>query len=275
LFLGNTFTISSSSSIHIQFKSATNDNAGYLLLLKFGSAPTLNSTQFANYDLWQLYCPQDKINQLNDSFFLFFASQTKVNGFKGTVGVGIRELTSDEMTSYCPSNINNYTSSTPPVLESYTTPNNGSNSSSPCKLINTDLNLRVYLSGCYYLDTSSGTYVSDGAIIQSDTTVLSTHCLVYHCTEFAGGFVVVPAAIDFDKVFSPAAGIAQNPILYATVFTIVGLYVILAVLCRLYDIRDNKKKGVTMLNEDSMTNLYEVIVFTGNRKNASTDSNVR
>jgi polycystin 1L2 len=96
---------------------------------------------------------------------------------------------------------------------------------------------------------------------------------VTHCTEFAGGFIVLPSPINFEEVFANAS-IDRNPIIYATVFTIIGLYVILAVVCRILDMRDKKKKGITMLNEDKMENLYEVIVFTGNRKDASTESNV-
>jgi polycystin 1L2 len=125
------------------------------------------------------------------------------------------------------------------------------------------------------MDPATGAYTSDGTEVQPDTNLVSTHCLVYHCTEFAGGFVVMPTAINFDKVFSgDNASIAKNPILYATVFTIIGLYVALAVLCRFFDIRDRNKKGVTLLNGDRTENLYEIVVFTGNRRNAGTDSNV-
>jgi hypothetical protein len=278
VFLQNTFTISSSSSIHIQFKPASSQNSnnvGYLFLLKFGSIPQLNST-VAIYDMWQLYCPSDMTTQLNESFFLFFANQSHVGSFTGNVDIAIRELSAQEMSSYCSGNINTYNATTPPVLTSSVSSNSNqsSNSSSGCKAISNDLKLRIYLSGCYYMNPSTGAYTSDGTVVQPDTNLLSTHCLVYHCTEFAGGFVVLPAAINFDKVFSSQASIANNPTLYATVFTIIGLYVLLAVLCRFLDYRDNKKKGVTLLNEGRAENLYEVIVFTGSRKGASTESNV-
>jgi polycystin 1L2 len=142
-------------------------------------------------------------------------------------------------------------------------------------MISNDVKLRIYLSGCYYMNTTTGSYQSNGTEVQLDTTVLSTHCLVYHCTEFAGGFVVLPATINFSSVFSgDNASFAKNPILYATVFSIIGLYVILAVLCRFMDIRDRNKKGLTLLNGNRIENLYEIIVFTGNRRNAGTDSNV-
>jgi hypothetical protein len=277
-FLQNTVTIqSSSSSIHVQFKPVdSNPNIGYLFLLKFGSAPKLNAT-YSHYDMWQLYCPSDTTTQLSDTFFLFFANQRQ---FTGSVGFAIRELTASELALYCPNSVNTYNLATAPVLNSSSASSNSTvNSTYACKLIDYDLNLRIFLSGCYYLNTSTGSYQSDGAVVQADTTIQSTHCLVYHFTEFAGGFVVLPATINFDQLFVGAnaaenASIAKNPILYATVFTIIGLYVVLAVFCRIFDMRDRNKKGVTLLNGRSLENLYEIIVFTGNRRNAGTDSNV-
>jgi hypothetical protein len=273
IFLQNTFNINSSSSIHVQFKPANNNsNTGYLFLLKFGSIPQLNSS-FSNYDMWRLYCPSDRTTQLGDTFFLFFANQSHVGNFSGNVDIAIRELTSSEISSYCSNNVNSYNLTTPPILNSFSSDSNST--STGCKAISNDLNLRIFLSGCYYMDTSTGAYSSDGTEVQPDTTLLSTHCLVYHCTEFAGGFIVLPATINFNSVFSgDNASIAKNPILYATVFTIIGLYVVLAVVCRIFDMRDRNKKGITFLNGNSIENLYEIIVFTGNRRNADTDSNV-
>ncbi len=123
------------------------------------------------------------------------------------------------------------------------------------------------------MDTTSGSYKSDGTEVLADTSIHSTHCEVSHCTEFAGGFIILPAPINFEEVFANAS-IDKNPIIYATVFTIIGLYVCLAVLCRILDMRDDKKKGVTLMNKNRTENLYEVIVFTGNRKDASTESSV-
>jgi hypothetical protein len=281
VFMQTSFTLSNNNSIHVQFKpNNPNPNLGYLALLKFGSAPKLNSTAFSNYDQWKLFCPNDTTTQQKDTFFLFFVNMTIVNGFSGMVGFAVRELTSGEMASYCPNNVNAYTNSTPPVLApsslvSNSSSNSTSNSTSACKIITNDLSFRVYLSGCYYLDTSTGNYKTDGADVLVDTNIYGTHCAVYHLTEFAGGFVVLPATINFESVFSgDSASIAKNPILYATVFTIIGLYVALAIICRLMDMRDYQKKGLTLLNNNRTENLYEIIVFTGNRRNAATDSNV-
>jgi hypothetical protein len=278
VFLQNSFTMNGNkNSIHVQFKPTVSSVAtkiGYLVLLKFGSAPKLNST-ISNYDLWELYCPNDTKTQLGDAFFLMFANMNTVNGFKGYVGVALRELTSAEFGMYCLNGVNRYNGTTPPILDATDTTsstNVTTNSSSNCKMISNDLSFRVFLSGCYYMDTDTGSYSSYGTEVMPDTNLHSTHCEVSHCTEFAGGFIVLPATINFEDVFANAS-ITQNPIIYATVITIIGIYIILAVVCRVFDVRDKQKKGLTLLNE-GMENMYEIIVFTGNRQHAGTDSRV-
>ena len=122
----------------------------------------------------------------NDSFYLFFQNMTEINGFKGFVGYGIRELNSSEMNLYC---------SNPNVIPSYV------------PLINTQVNftsdfmLRAYSSGCYYYDVNTGKWNSDGMDIYEDTNLKQTHCMSTHLTAFAGGLVLVPSTIDFQYVF--------------------------------------------------------------------------
>ncbi len=273
-FLQNGFTLAQPSSIHIQFKPVnTSASIGYMTILKFGSTPKLNSSH-SNYDLWRLYCPNDTRKESDDSFYLFFVNTSTVNGFTGYVGFSLRELTPEEMSLYCPNNVNAYNFTTPPVYTpSESSLNQTSSNSTRCKLVANDLNLRVYLSGCYYMDTSTGSYKTDGTEVLADTNIYSTHCQVTHCTEFAGGFIVLPTTINFEDVFANAS-IEQNPIIYATVITIVCSYALLALLCRFFDVRDGFKKGVTFLNGDRTDNLYEIIVLTGNRRYAGTESKV-
>lgn len=68
-FLQNSFTIkSNNASIHIELKPL-NITLGYLLVLKYGLMPTVNSTS-ADYSSFKLFCPC--------SFFIcFVASQLK------------------------------------------------------------------------------------------------------------------------------------------------------------------------------------------------------
>ncbi len=252
-----------------------------MVLLKFGTTPKINSTS-SSYDKWQLFCPNDMTSLNNDTYYMFFVNTATVNGFTGFVGIGMRELTAKEFSMYCPNSVNTYTKTTPPVLDDISTDSlmkpqvvasSNSTTNQSCKFIANDFYMRVFLSGCFYLDTTVGEYKSDGTEVHKNTNINATFCEVTHFTEFAGGFIVLPASINFESAFE-SASIDKSPIIYATVFTIVGLYICLAVLCRVFDVRDRSKKGVSFLNGNRAENLYEVIVFTGNRRNAGTESKV-
>jgi hypothetical protein len=81
VFLQMGINLANNNSIHAQFKPVNSTcEIGYVVLLKFGSAPKLNS---ASYDLWQFYCPFDKVNIDGDSFHLFFVNMSTTNSFKG------------------------------------------------------------------------------------------------------------------------------------------------------------------------------------------------
>jgi len=65
----------------------------------------------------------------------------------------------------------------------------------------TDFKIRTYSSGCYYFDTDSGKWKSDGMEILEDTNLKQTHCFSNHLTSFAGGLVVMPIAHErFEKI---------------------------------------------------------------------------
>ena len=146
---------------------------------------------------------------------------------------------------------------------------------SPAKF-STDFLLRVYTSGCYYYDTSSDKWSSAGLEIQQDSSLTQTHCVSSHLTSFAGGLVVVPSQINFEYVWANAS-FTQNPIIYSTIIVVSCLYVLFAVWARVMDKRDSKKMSILPLKDNLMTNeyYYEVIVFTGSRPEAGTDSKVR
>jgi len=60
-------------------------------------------------------------------------------------------------------------------------------------------------------------------------------------TNFGGGFLVAPNPIDFDKAFSGFSDIASNPVVFATVLTIFGLYFVGAIWARWRDKKDLEK----------------------------------
>jgi hypothetical protein len=119
-------------------------------------------------------------------------------------------------------------------------------------------------------------------VIEAGTNMSFTHCQTVHLTEFAGGFVVLPNPIDFSYVFANAS-ITKNPIIYATVIAITCLYILLALLCYYYDRQDKMKTGVCLLEDNhygvighkASNYYYELIVLTGSRKDAGTDSKVK
>lgn len=61
LFLFNAFSISSNNaSVHIEIKPLNSTSYGYMVVLKFGQTPRINST-FADYDFYKFLC-QSKFN---------------------------------------------------------------------------------------------------------------------------------------------------------------------------------------------------------------------
>ena len=263
----NSFNLTGSNvSIHIQIKPNNNQDKsiGYLALLKFGANPVLtqskNNINNKYYDMANLFCPKDLKISLNDSFYLLFANMTQVNGFKGYVGFAIREIN-------C---FNKSMENIDTIIENILNSND--------KMNDNNYWLRIYASGCYYMDPLTKMWSSNGMEILPDSNLTHTHCLSNHLTTFAGGFIVLPNKINFDQVWANASFL-QNPLIYSTVIVLICLYILLVIWTRYMDWKDNKKIGITILNVSQSKRIkekyiYEIIVFTGNRPNAGTKSKV-
>ena len=276
----NGFKLTGSNiSVHIQIKPANTKSVGYLFLLKFGDNPILNASTLRYFDEWRIFCPStDLLPEFNDSFYLFFMNITKVNSYKGYIGYSLRELNSTQLSIIdCSSKTNE--SALNKILSSIDFSSNSSSFTS-------NFWVRVYSAGCYYMDTASNKWSTFGMEILEDTNVTHTHCQSNHLTSFAGGFVVLPNEINFNNVWANA-DFSKNPVIYATCIALVSLYLLLAVWARYQDIQDDKKMDVFLLNykdnESSLSLLgkervskyiYEIIVFTGSRKDAGTDARV-
>lgn len=93
---------------------------------------------------------------------------------------------------------------------------------------------------------------------------------------FAGGFFVMPNPIDFSKAFAGFANLAENPVAFATVLSILGAYLILLFWARREDRKDIERAGVTPLveNDPSDRQFYEITVYTGFTSSAATTANV-
>jgi hypothetical protein len=138
-----------------------------------------------------------------------------------------------------------------------------------------DFHLLVYSSGCYYIDQSTGKWSSYGLEIINDTSLLYTHCKSNHLTTFAGGLDIFPLSINFNYVFANLS-FGQNKTIYLTIIILFALYILSSIWGRWMDVNDNLKIGVAPLidNKRNHDYFYEIIVFTGNRFNAGTDSRV-
>ena len=125
------------------------------------------------------------------------------------IGLGLRELNETEIFVYC-QNKTEQNLTSPPLTDK----NN----------FTSDFGIRTFTSGCYYLDTSTGNWSSEGTQTLPDTNYTHTHCKSTHLTDFAGGFLVVPNEINFESVFANSS-FDQNMTIYLTVIIVTSLYI--------------------------------------------------
>jgi hypothetical protein len=103
-----------------------------------------------------------------------------------------------------------------------------------------------------------------------------TQCFSTHLTSFSGGFTILPEPINWNYVFANA-DFLKNKTIYLTVICVSVIYFILIIYARFQDKKDIEKLGITPLpdNHKSDEYFYQIIIFTGQRKDAGTKSNVR
>ena len=254
-------------SLHFNIISDNSNSLAYILLIKFSSTnltyPILNET-FESYDSYQIFCTADLKTELNNTFYAHFSSNT--GNAPVFVGYALREIP----VAFCA----NRTS-----LRNVTFSSLNLTNSSHC--LSGNVSYRFYTSSCNYIDKSTAKWLSAGVQSQPDSNSTHTHCISTHLTDFAGGdletsLAVLPEPIDFSYVFAHAS-FDQNKIIYSTVIAITALYVIMMVLCGILDKRDDYKRRIFLLEDNSDTDLYfyEMIVFTGNRFDAGTKSKVK
>ncbi|XP_071105701.1 polycystin-1-like [Haliotis cracherodii] len=140
-----------------------------------------------------------------------------------------------------------------------------------------DLQLGVYTytSGCYFFDETTKQWSSDGCYVGDETNYNETVCYCNHLTTFGGGWAVAPNTIDWNFVFANA-DFYKNPTIYITEMVICVLYLLAVVWARRKDRKDLERLGLTPLKDNDSRDkyYYEVIVVTGMRRNAGTDSKV-
>jgi len=184
---------------------------------------------------------------------------TQIKGFKGFVGYGIRELSQNEITSYC---LNESSLTKFPLYQSEVN-------------FTSDFMIRSYSSGCYYFDANTGKWYSSGMDIYEDTSLEKTHCMSNHLTSFASGLVILPSIINFQYVFAHTL-MTKSLLAILILIIITCIYILFALWTRYMDIQDVKKMNLVACKDNDPNNsyFYEVIVFTGTRDNSGTHSKV-
>ncbi|KAL7636835.1 UNVERIFIED_CONTAM: hypothetical protein RMT77_012593 [Armadillidium vulgare] len=143
------------------------------------------------------------------------------------------------------------------------------------KNVSVNYYLRVYTSGCYYFREEDRKWVEDGLEVVNSTYELIT-CKTNHLTSFGSGLFVMPNTINFNFVFVNL-GFTDNLTIYVTLILFLSLFVIALIYAFYKDRKDVERIGATPL-PDNLKNdkyLYEILVFTGNKKEAQTDSLVQ
>ena len=250
-------------SVHFEIQPL-NTALGYLFIYKFDGSPILNSS-VNQIDGWTLLCPSSElflciipfhhlseIDLTNASFYTYFIDNEKTQSHR-TIVFGLRELSINEL--------NNASVSSPPIT------NDRFNFTS-------DYALRIYTSGCYYLDKNNR-WQSDGLIVGPATNHYETQCFATHLTTLSSGFTVLPASINWNYVFAHA-DFTRNKTIYSTVISVSILYLLLVIYARRKDRKDMEKLGVIPLPDNHVSDqyYYQIIVFTGHRKDAGTKSKV-
>lgn len=234
-------------SIHFEI-DPQDKNLSYLLIYKFDQIPK------EEFDGWTFLCP---FNLTNDNIYRYFIDNQHTIDHQSIV-FGLRELNSTEMNNFC-SNISIKTS-LPIITDRFEFTSN--------------YKLRLYTSGCYYLDDENQ-WKSDGLLVGPLTNLHQTHCFSTHLTTFAGSLQILPPSINLNFVLSNMDFI-QNKTIYLTVISVTLIYIILIIYARHKDRKDIEKLGVTPLSDNREYDkyYYEIIVFTGQRKDSGTESKV-
>ena len=192
----------------------------------------------------------------NDTIYRYYVDNRKTSSHQSVI-FGLRELNSTEMINFC----SNVSITHPPITDHQFN-------------FTSNYELRIYTSGCYYLDTNNK-WKSDGLVVGPLTNFDRTQCFSTHLTQFTGGLQVLPAPIDWNYVFANA-DFMKNKTIYFTVICVTVIYLILMIYSRYKDRKDLQKLGVTPLpdNHPSDQYFYEILVFTGHRQGSGTKSKV-
>jgi len=255
LFYHQVETTKSCSAFHADFVPE-NKSVQFLVLIGYNSFPKLKEPQYFQFHrmLPALWIPG---REAEESDFRLFISDSEFDHV-GTVYLGVRQLSESEY--------NLYTEDNPPP-----TPADGTGR------FTTRYTLQSYSTTCAFMDedVDPNHWSCEGMSVGRTSNRTAAKCYSTHLSTFGGGWAVQPNTIDFDYVFANL-DFARNVTLYVTEIIIFIVFIGAAIWARREDKKDQVKLGVTPLpdNDPEDKYLYEVVVYTGMRKNAGTDSKV-
>ena len=146
-------------SVHIEL-SPVKSTFGYLFIYKFDQIPQLNISM-KQIDGWSLFCPSGMMNAIrsnyenfcaifsdltNENLYKYFLNNDQVSTHQSIV-IGLRELNATESKIFCSNQSLNH----PPITDQ------------PFQFTS-NYALRIYTSGCYYLDEKNS-WQSDGLTV--------------------------------------------------------------------------------------------------------------
>ena len=241
-------TSSFSISVHIEI-NPLDENISYLIVYQFDRLPKWN-----DYHQWKVLSP---LNLTKDGIYKYFIDNEQTKDHQSVL-FGIRQLKPNEIHSF-----QTKSSSTTNL------PNLNTKFNFTC-----DYDLRIYTSGCYYLDENEN-WKSDGLLVGSETSFYQTQCYSKQLKTFSTSLTFFPKLIDWNYVFANA-DFLRNKTIYLTVISVSIIYLILMIFSRYKDKKDLEKLGVTPLPDNHRNDqyFYQILVFTGQRKDSGTNSKV-
>ncbi|XP_041473066.1 uncharacterized protein LOC121422223 isoform X1 [Lytechinus variegatus] len=134
---------------------------------------------------------------------------------------------------------------------------------------------RILTSGCSYWDEADEMWHQDGCEVLSSTTYSEQYCSCNHLTSFASTWIVPPTPLDFNYILENAS-FTENLTIYITTIVVYVFFFFILLWARRRDRKDLLKLGVTPLTDNNPNHnyYYEIVVLTGQRKAAGTDSKV-